>query len=304
MARAYIVSVRNDLDEKLLQVVDLKPNSSQFSPAYDGQNSGQTGYLPPWLLDGVNNDGPTGGVQTTVGVNITINGDMYGLSTYLICKVEDSIGGGAILAGDAADISGGILGAAAAGTALDIAAINAIILAVTGGINGIGIGNSDATVEEILRICAGERFKAADGLEVQNAGGVWTGPGLGDFVSRPNVENPASVQGTYGGVRGRSSTAPAPYFRSGEVRAGQTPVQTGTQDVLFRDVRSIVDAGGLQLSALSGALADLKSASFVHLNPDFTYGAGGTAITGAAAVVPVTGVARAITIYDVLGNVI
>ena len=306
MARAYIVLARNDLEDNLLQVLDLKPNSSQFLPSQDGQNSGQTGYQTFYLLDGINaavvTQAGAGG-----GASIDVDGDTYGLSAYLIDHVEDTGANQALTAVMAVAISASIEAAAAAGTALTLVDINAMIVAAGAAGSDLDgtLGNSTGTVEEVLRILAGERYLVPDLSQVQVNAGTFDATVSGYFVTRPNVENPASVDGTYGPVRGRKSTSPLPYIRPGEVRAGQVPVQTGTQDVNFNNVRIVVDTGDLHLSAQSGVLADLKVATFAFLNPVFTYGGGANPAQDLSVTnIPATGVARAVTIYDVSGNVI
>lgn len=301
MTRAFIVLNRNDLPDNLLQVLDLKPNSSQFSPAYNGQNSGQTGYATWWARDA--------SVNTTVATDgaFLLNGVAYGLAAYLIDNVEDQAAGAALTAAQANAARTSILGKAAAGTALTAAEIADSLsnngVADADAATTLTAGNSDGTVAEVLRILAGEVYRLPDNSVVE-AAGAFNAVRSGDFITRPNVENPASEQGTYGAVRGRKSTSPLPYIRPGEVRAGQTPVQAGLEDVLFRDVRVIVNTGDLHLSALSGVLAELKSATYTFVNSGFTYGGGGTAVDLSGTAVPAHGIARAVTIYDVAGNVI
>ena len=310
MARAYIVLARNDLDDNLLQVLDLKPNAtpSKGSVIYGGAPQG--GYQTFYLLDGVNGDVVTqagaGG-----GVSIDIDGDVYGLSAYLIDRVEDTGGGQALTAAEAIVIAGLIEAAASAGTALTLALINVMINTPAGvagsDLNGV-LGNSTGTVEEVLRILAGERFKMTDNAQVQVAGGAFDATQRGYFVVGPIVELAGSVNGTYGDVRGRSSTSPLPYIRPGEPRTAA--VQTGAHDVNFNNVRQTVDTGDLHLSATDGVLADLKSATFTWLNPGNAYTAAAVtaarprATTLAAGNIPATGVFRAITVYDASGNVI
>lgn len=303
MARAYIVLNRNDLPDNLLQVLDLKPNSSQFLPAYDGQDGGQTGYQTWWPRDAaVNSDVATTNLG---GGTLAMNGTAYGLAAYLIDNVENNPLG-TITAANANAARNSILAKVAAGTALTAAEIadsltnNGVSNANPG--SSLTAGNSTGSVEEVLRILAGEVYRVLDDAQVQLAG-AFNGPN-GAFVTRPNVEVPASERGVYGAVRGRKSTAPIPYLRSGELRAGQTPVQTGDQDTLFRDVRVIVDTGELHLSALSGALADLKAATFSFENPSFTYGGSGTARDMSNTVIPTTHLGRAVVIYDASGNII
>jgi len=310
MARAYIVLARNDLDENLLQVLDLKPNAtpSKGSVIYGGAPQG--GYQSFYLLDGINaavvlQAGAAG------GASFDIDGDVYGLSAYLVDRVEDTGGGESLTAAEAVTISGLIEAAASAGTPLTLAIIN-VAINTPAGVAGSDLdgtlGNSTGTVEEVLRILAGERYKMTDNAQVQVVGGTFDATIRGFFVTHPLVELAGSVNGTYGDVRGRASTAPMPMIRPGQPRTAA--VQTGTHDVNFNDVRQIVDSGDLHLSATDGVLADLKSATFTWLNPGNAYTAAAVtaahvrATTLAAANIPATGIFRAITIYDASGNVI
>jgi len=310
MARAYIVLARNDLDDNLLQVLDLKPNAtpSKGSVIYGGAPQG--GYQTFYYLDGVNGDvvtqAGTGGLAS-----LDIDGDVYGLSAYLIDRVEDTGGNQALTAAEAIAIALLINAAASAGTALTLALIN-VAINTPAGVAGSDLdgtlGNSTGTVEDVLRILAGERYKMTDNAQVQVGAGTFDATQRGFFVTTPNVELAGSVNGTYGDVRGRSSTSPLPYIRPGEPRTAA--VQTGTQDTNFNNVRVTVDTGDLHLSATDGVLADLKAATFTWRNPGNAYTAAAVdathvrATTLAAGNIPATGIFRAVTIYDASGNVI
>ena len=299
MARAYIVLARNDLDDSLLQVLDLQPNTSQLNPILSGQNSGQTGYQTFYLIDGVNLP-----ITTAAGPPITtgVAADAYGLSAYLIDTIENQVGARAATAANAILASGDIEAAVAAGTALTSVEINVILAARIGAGSSLTAGNSTGTVEEILRILAGERYRVPAAAVLEDGVPNFIGARRGAFVVRPNVEDPASINGVYGDVRGRKFNSPVAYLRAGEPRA--LPVQTGLQDTNFNDVRQIVDAGDLHLSATNGVLADLKAATFAFENPAFTYGAAGTALTIGLGNILAGGAGRAVTVYDALGNVI
>ena len=308
MARAYIVLARNDIADNLLQVLDLKPNSSQFSPAYDGQNSGQTGYQTWYAGDSDVDSTVVTQAGAGGGASVDTDGVSYGLAAYLIANVEDQITGAAITAAVANATRDAIFALVAAGSAVTAAAVaNALVangVANAGAGTTLVAGNSTGVLATILRILAGEVWRLPDLTQLTVAGGTFDATAKGDFVIRPNIENPANVSGAYGSVRGRKFNAPLPYFRHGEARAGQTPVQTGLQDLLFRDVRTIVDTGDLHLSALSGALETLKSATYSFVNPAFTYGGAGTALTLDGTHIPATGAAAAVVVYDNSGNVI
>lgn len=301
MARAYIVLARNDLDDSLLQVLDLKPHPTPSQGLRIFQNQSQGGYQTHYLLDGVNN------VVTLTGAGpILIDTLTYGLSGYLVDTIEnDASSGEALTAAQAVLIAGDIEAAVAAGTALTATIINASIVTRTGGANGLAVGDSTGTVEEILRILAGERYRMPVGAEVETGGNAFVGARVGSFVTRPNVEVPDSVRTTFGvarGLRGRSHLAPNAFIRPGEPRVA--PVQTGDEDVNFNDVRQNVDTGDLQLSALNGRLSELKSATYTFQNPAFTYGASGTALDIALANIGANFQGRAVVVYDVTGAVI
>lgn len=310
MARAYIVLARNDLDDSLLQVLDLYPNAtpSKGSRIYDGAPQG--GYQTFYLLDGVN-----GPVATKAGAgggaSLDVDGDTYGLSAYLLDNVEDTGGGESLTAAEAVAISGLIEADVAAGVALTLARIN-VHINTPAGVAGSDLdgtlGNSTGSVEEILRILAGERYKLPNDSQVRVAGGGFDAVQRGFFVTRPEVEVAASVRTDYTatnlGVRGRKSTAPLSHLRAGEPRAGQVVAQTGTRDLNFNDVRVTVDTGDLHLSASTGVLADLKSSTFAFENPAYTYGAGGTAQDISGTVIPTTFQGRAVVVYAADGSII
>lgn len=309
MARAFIVLARNDLEDSLLQVLDLKPNSSQLLPSQDGQNGGQTGYQTFYSRDAAVNSTVVTAAGAGGGASVDSAGISYGLAAYLIANVEDQVTLAAITAAVANAAKNALFALVAAGSALTAAAVaNAL---VANGVSNAGAnttltaGNSTGVLLTVLRILAGEVWRLPTATQLTDAAGAFDVAAKGAFVARPNVLGPASVTGTYGSVRGRKYSSPLPFLVPGTPRAGQAPVQTGTQDVLFRDGRVLVDTGELHQSALTGALADLKSANYMFLNTAFTYAGGATpAQTIAAGNIPATGVARAVTVYDASGNVI
>ncbi len=118
MARAYICIARNDVDENLLQVLDLKPNSSQRVPSLTPE--GQTGYI-------------THSPQHDTVVAATAVA-YYGLAAYLWDTIEDVTNGNKHLTvADCNTVAAAILAAQGLGTALTSVVINPIIVAATGG---------------------------------------------------------------------------------------------------------------------------------------------------------------------------
>ena len=169
MPRAYICFARNDMDDNLLQLLDVVPNTSLRVPSLEGP--GQTGYIS-WFPqnDTVVTDVPVANTQTTA--------DVYGLAAYLVDNVEDNDNGNIILT-DARllTISTNILAAVTAGNPVTLAAINAIIQAATGGgASGLTTANSTGTLAEVLRILAGEAYYLADNSVLSGAGAAFVSP--------------------------------------------------------------------------------------------------------------------------------
>lgn len=304
MARAYFVLNRNDLSSTLLQVLDLYPNAtpSVGSRVYGGKPQG--GYFPHFADDGVNGDVSTTGVGP-----ILSDGDTYGLSAYLIDRVENSGAGGdpALTAAEANAITASIYGRVSSGLSLELSDINTLIN-TPAGVSGSDLdgtlGNSTGSVEDILKILSGLRYKLSDDSQVEDGANAFDTTIRGFFVERPNYLLPSNVVSSYTGasVRGRGTGLPPSHLRPGESR--EEPVQSGNQDVNFKDIRLVLDTGKLHLSADSGMISTLKSSTFSHNNTTFSYGAGGTAKTLDGTAIPTTTEARAVTLYAANGSLI
>jgi hypothetical protein len=285
--RAYIVLRRSDLPDNFLEVLDLQPNTSQRRFPYE--TYGQTHYLSHFLFDGVNN------AVTTAGAGpIAVAADTYGLSGYLIDRVENTGGVGtpALTAVEAWTISVLIEGDASAGNPLTAAVINTHINTPAGvSLSGLQLGNSSGSVQDILAILAGARYKIAAGAIVEDGANAYVPGAKGFFTTPPN-----RVQPTITGPGGRKSTD--------RVIPEVLPVQTPPEDVEHVFLRHIYDTGDLHRSALLGVLSELKAPTYSFLNASETYGAGGTAIDLSGTAIPATGVYPAVQVYDENGNVI
>lgn len=304
MARAFIVLARNDLDGSLLQVLDLGPNSSQFSPAYQGQGSGQTGYQTWFAGDAaINSDAASVG-GAAGGASVDSSGDLYGLAAYLIANVEDQVSSAAITAAIANATRDAIFDLVDAGSDITAAAVATALtangVANAGANTSLVAGDSTGSLVEVLRILAGEVFKLDDATQLTTAAGDFDATTTGYFAQRPEVEVQDSQRNASDiGVRGRKSTAPMTHIRPGEVRAGQAPTLGAQEDTLFRDVRTIIDTGTLHLSVQSGALSELVASGYTFVNPAFDYD--GDALTLGGSNVS-SGQARAVVVYDASGN--
>ena len=284
MARAYVCLARNDLDENLLQVLDLVPNTSLRNFPYTP--AGQTGYLT-WFVqnNAVATTAGGGGVQT-------MTAKTYGLAGYLIDVVEDTPGPNlAITAADANTTAAAILTRVGLGMPLTLADVNAAIAATVAGSDLEGtLGASRGTLASVLAILSGEAYVVPAGAQVADALGAFPAAAKGFFAIAPII-TPTQVTGP----GGRKSTQPAPHV---------APVQTGLHDVGFRPLRQLYDTGDLHRSALLGELATLKSVRFVFENAAFTYGAGGTALTIGGTVIGTNHTAPAVVVYSATGAVI
>jgi len=268
MAYAYIVLNRNDMSDNLLQVFDIKPNTSQLG-IYDSvwaNQGGQTGYLT-W-------DAQNDTVATTTGaLGIEVTDAAYkGLAAYLIDNVEDVQDGNLALTDTLANtIATAIVGRVDGGLSLTLAIINGLINTAIGGaansdLDGTAAASySTGTVEEILRILAGEVYRVPTASQVGDAANAFPGHGvahtrIGDFVA--------------------------------------------TTDDDYRYVRKFAYTGSLNLSCLSGNLSKMKAATYSWINPSYTYGAAGTALTVNGTHIPATGVAAAIVVYENDGDLL
>jgi len=166
MATAYIVSARTDLENSLLQVLDLKPNSSQRNLIYDGQ--GQTTYLSFTAQNDT--------VALSGGGPITTDALYRGMAAYLVDRVQNRTGGGgdlALTAPEANSIAISILARVVAGQSLLLADINTLIN-VPAGVAGSDLdgtlGTSTGSVEDVLKIAQGHVYRLPAGSAVADAG--------------------------------------------------------------------------------------------------------------------------------------
>lgn len=304
--RIYIVMTRNDLEDNILQLLDVKPNVSQRS---DLDPPGQTQYLnkaATSLACTLTDSGGGVWVMDDV-VGALVPGAPAGavnLYPYLIDNVEN-VGGGnlALTVAQATEIVDDILADCVAGTTdLDLARINVHINAATAvsgsDLDGAGGGSSSTgSVEDVMRILSGENYFVAAGAAVSGGANAFAAAPVGYFTTAPNVESADSVRSSVGPVRGKS-----PFH--GPFHRPAAPVQTGTESVLYQEPRFLVEGGSVNLSELSGNLSVVTSANFQFLNPALVYGAGGTAAYIDGTAIPLTGLGRAFTIYKSDGSVL
>ena len=113
MARAYITLARRDIDDNMLQILDLWPNSSLRLPPYEPP--GQTGYLS-WTAQN-----STMAAHTNDGGVLRATGTYYGLATYLACRLSNA--GATPTAANCNTMATAILARVVAGIALILVAM-------------------------------------------------------------------------------------------------------------------------------------------------------------------------------------
>jgi len=164
MAQVFPCMIRTDIPNGTLQVLDLKPNESQRFP-YDPP--GQTKYLRRASNDTVS-------TQTAGGIITTISAQS-GVAAYLIDNVESgglAAGTGALTAANANTIAAAIIAAMDAGTAMGLAAVNALIAAtaVNSELTSAGGSASTGTLAGLLTILAGGVYTVPSGAVLETAG--------------------------------------------------------------------------------------------------------------------------------------
>lgn len=174
MAQVFLIMLRTDIPDGVLQVVDLWPNTSSKNYIYD-PGLGQTGYvhnIPDAAADGSVGAGPT----------FTVSADVTGVSAYLLGNVNTTAGAGAPFTGAEADAATTALVAIAqAGTVLDAAAVDAVLAGVVAGTSLAG-GGSTGVLSELLAVMAGRGYQVDAGTDLAVAG-TKTAARNGDFVA-------------------------------------------------------------------------------------------------------------------------
>jgi len=172
----YIIMRRTDIPDGVLQVIDLKPNTSQRSLIYD-PGDGQSGYV---------RNIPDSQVVATVApvaAILTVQ-DYCGLAAYLIDNVEDS-GGAALTAAVANASADSMIAKAQAGTDLTPAEVNLSLTAngvadATAGTTLEGAG-STALFDELMSLLQGSKYLLPGGSTVDTDGSTFNPTRQGSF---------------------------------------------------------------------------------------------------------------------------
>lgn len=161
----FICLARADIPDSTLQITDLWPNKSQYNPSLDPAPSG-----PKYINAPVTNNV----VLTTAGDVKTFTAAKAGLAAYILVNVQqDGAGGAAVTPTQANVVAAALIAAMRAGSALDLAAINVILVAACGAgteLTSAGGSLSTGTVEDVLRILSSTPYTVPAGTQIQEAG--------------------------------------------------------------------------------------------------------------------------------------
>jgi hypothetical protein len=175
----YIVMRRSDIPNGVLQVVDLKPNTSQFNPMLE-PGSGQSGYVRQI---------PSASVVSIVasGPDDVTPREFVGAAAYLIDNVEDAVSLAAVTPAVANAAVTALAGAVSSGAALTLAAVNAALVGAGAGAGtGLATGNSTGVLSELLAHLQGLQYVLPAGAII-NLAGVFNPARSGSFVEPPHT---------------------------------------------------------------------------------------------------------------------
>jgi len=154
MTSPVICVVDPNLENGTLMIKDLWPNRSLANPVIDPAPQG-----PRYIRQ------PENVLPSTTGAGV-VRADVNGLAAYLLCTL-DRAGGGAAnpTPAEAFAIAEALISSMRDGDDLEEADMN-VIIAIEVGATGIGLGDSTATVANILSILGGDRFVLPAGTSV------------------------------------------------------------------------------------------------------------------------------------------
>jgi len=175
----FIVMRRTDIPDGVLQVIDLKPNTSNRNYIYE-PGLGQSGYL---------RNIPAASTVSTVpmGPDLVTPREFVGAAAYLIDNVEDAVSGAAITATVANTAVTNLVSALAAGTNLELATVNALLVASGAGAGtGLATGNSTGVLSELLAHLQGLQY-VLPAMAVIDVAGAFNPTRSGAFVAPPSI---------------------------------------------------------------------------------------------------------------------
>ena len=157
----FICLARTDIPDSTLQVTDLWPNKSQTNPVIDPPAVG------PLYINAVTT------ATVTLSGAFAFTKAVAGLAAYLVANVQALGAGAALTPTEANAASAAIIAAMRAGSALSLAAINALLVVAAGAgteLTDAGGSISTGAVSDVLRILAGITYTVPSGTDVEAAG--------------------------------------------------------------------------------------------------------------------------------------
>lgn len=166
MAQVYIVARRAEVQNGSVMITDLFPNDSQRNTSIDPPAAGPI-YVRQVDL------GVQGAyrsvLKTTAGVVSFVN-EAKGLVPFLLRNVASGANGDALTIGEATIGANGILNLVRTGVAVDLASVNPILAGVTVGGGGTDL-SANSSIEELVRVLAGETYLVPAGIQITLANG-------------------------------------------------------------------------------------------------------------------------------------
>lgn len=174
----YICMIRTDIDDGILQVLDLYPNTSLRNLIYDPV--GQTKYVNRCQNDVV-------ATTASGGNDVTVNA-ASGVAAYLLDHVEAgglAAGTGALTDANANTIADAIVAAMDAGTAMTLAAVNALLSATVADTELTDAGGSASTgvLADLLKVLAGGEYILPAGSITETPTGTFNTTPSGSFTT-------------------------------------------------------------------------------------------------------------------------
>lgn len=166
----YICLARTDIPDGQVQILDLKPNTSQRSLIYEPP--GQTKYINRAVNE------PVAGHATGM-----TRGDSNGLRSYIADRFDPAnLVGAEWSQADLALAANALLARVDAGQGLTTVDVNAALLAALGAVVGFAVVGSTAVIDELLSVLAGRGYVLPDGF-LKLGVGVWDVVQQGNFTS-------------------------------------------------------------------------------------------------------------------------
>lgn len=284
--RAYLCVLRNDIPQSALQYGDVFPNTSQRNASIDPQ--GQTGYINP--ENAVQNNAIAVAVASDpdgAGGNshLSTSADAYGLQAYLRERVHVNPSGDddSMTPAEALAVANAIVARVVAGQSLTLVDVNTILNAnLAGADNDLEgtAGDSFGSLEDILKILSGQVYLTPANTVIALLAGNFVS--LADRITAIGANTAVfSAQGNF--------------------------LEKDAAE--YRPSRQLYVSGSLSASLGEGQLRYLNSADYAWINHKFYYGGivepkKQAAQNIAGTNIPVSGVAKAITVYADDGSVL